>query len=199
MTPINVDGVQVIFEGIRRLRWEHQPTWRHQPATLGRPRPAEWMVGSIWPDKTTGARVRRQIENGQRTIVVIDGTTPIATVSREHVPTVPVGAVELDGPDEGIRTLSIPPLTWLSPADRARGEAFSASVSGITCSAFAPGSPVLVERDLIGTRKALRFVYRAGDISFGELRDSIREMYQPGPKAAGLHSLDRTIPDHRVA
>src|SRR5664279_5168193 len=185
MTIINVDGVQVIFEGIRRLRWEPQPAWAHPLASVGQTRPREWIVGSVWPNKSTQALVRRQIDHGQRTLVVFDGTLPIATVSRERAPKVPVGAVELDSPDDEKRTLFIPPLIWLSATDRARGEAFSARAKQFADEKLTHAStPLFIEQDLIGTREPLRFVYRLGAISIGELSDTIKQMYHSGSPVA---------------
>jgi len=187
MTIINVDGVQVIFEGIRRLRWEPQPAWAHPLASMGQTRPREWIVGSVWPTKNTQALVRRQIDHGQRTVVVFDGTIPIATVSRERAPKVPVGAVELDSLDEEKRTLFIPPLIWLSAADRARGEAFSVRAQQFADEKLAHvSSPLFIEQDLIGTREPLRFVYRAGAISIGELSDVINQMYRSESPVAAV-------------
>ena len=174
----DIDGALVIHEGTRRLRWAHLRAAAAPVAGGPHAPPVRRLVDWVWPDPTTQAQIRRQIEHGRRVVVVFDDTDPVVTVPAECVPTVPSGAVAREGPDRGTVSLSIPPFTWLSPTDRARGEAFSANAQsntgGIPHSAR---PPLLVEGALVGTEEPLRFVFQTRSMTIDVIRQVVRHLY----------------------
>jgi hypothetical protein len=157
---------------------------------------AGWIVGHVWPDKPTQSRIRRQIEHGQKTIVVLDDKPPTVVVPRSSLPRVPTGAVEHSGISGDMRTLSIPPLNWLIPRDRERGEAFACRAARIVDASPQDRLPSsLVEGDLIGTGEPLRFVYCTRPIAIDSLRDVITYLFESEPVNSYVNARGAP-PDH---
>ena len=177
MTMLNLDGVLVIYEGLKhRLRWEHQPGWIPALELSERPRPESRVLGHIWPNRTAAATIRREIGHGQKAVVVLDGQSPVIDLPRAMVPRIPVGAVDLTGSDGDRASLCVQPLTWLAPKDRARGEAFASGAEDLFDEQHPPSSPH-VEDDLIGTREPLRFVYYQRAMGIDTLRETIARVF----------------------
>ena len=177
MTMLNLDGVLVIYGGLKhRLRWEHQPGWIPALELIERPRPDGRVLGHIWPDRTVQTMIRREIGHGQKAVVVLDGQSPIIDLPRASVPRIPAGAVDLTGSDSERARLCVPPLAWLGPKDRARGEAFASAAADLFDEPHPPSSPH-VEDDLIGTGESLRFVYYRRAMGIDTLRDVIGRVF----------------------
>ncbi len=176
---LNLDGVLVIYEGLKhRLRWEQQPGWFAALELTERPRLESRVLGHIWPDHSVQTMIRRAIDHGQKAVVVLDGQSPIIDLPRASVPRIPTGAIDLTGSDDDRASLCIPPLTWLGPKDRARGEAFGSGAEGLFDGQNTPSAPC-VEDDLIGTREPLRFVYDRRPLGIDTLRDVIARVFTP--------------------
>ena len=188
---INVNGVVIIDESTRRLRWDHQVAKTPPPHMV-----EQWIIRDLWPDKSTRARLRRQIEHGQPTLVLLDREAPVVVIPRENLPTVPIGAIVTDQDDELV-TLTVPLLNWLSPTGRDRGLAFATHARRIVAATARPLlPPLLVEDDLIGTNEPLRFAYRTGSIPIVNhlLFDAIDVLY--GTKApTRLHIAGENTPE----
>lgn len=188
MTMINLDGVRVVYEGVHRIRWVHAPGWGKLQEGKHLSRLSCTVVGHVWPEMAIQATLRRQIEHGQRTVVVVDGRAPIVELHGDRLPSIPVGAELVEAVKEGHKAIFIPPFTWLSPGSRRRGEAFVSRVSTVE------GRPAgqlrthqFVEEELIGTGEPLRFVYSERALYVSELRQLIRKLYdQPVPAAIPL-------------
>jgi len=205
MTMVKLDGVLVIYEGLKhRLRWEHQPGWIPALELIERPRPESRVLSHIWPTHTVQAKIRREIGHGQKAVVVLDGQPPWIELPRAMVPRIPEGAVDVTGSDGDRASLSVQPLTWLAPKDRARGEAF-ASVAGDLFDETHPPSSPHVEDELIGTREPLRFVYYRRAMGIDTLRDVIARVFtaqhsaQVVPIGHGLRPLPARTPARKVA
>jgi hypothetical protein len=180
MTMINIDDVSVVYEGAHRLTWTRQSSWINPAPFLEHTPPAGGLIGSLWPDKGAQRHICRQIDQGRRTVVIFDGRPPIARISRKGLRHVPAGAVEIDGVDQDVSTLFIPPLNWLSAEHSARGAAFSARVRQvIDRSPRAASSSAIVEDHLIGTQEPLRFIFRQGATTISELRAIFDRLYKP--------------------
>ena len=179
MTMLNLDGVLVIYEGLKhRLRWEHQPGWIPALELIERPRPESRVLGHIWPNRAVQTMIRREIGHGQKTVVVLDGQSPIIDLPRAMVPRIPTGAIELTGSNDDRASLCVQPLIWLAPKDRARGEAFATGAEDLFDEPHPPSSPQ-VEDDLIGTSEPLRFVYYRRPMGIDTLRDVIARVFTP--------------------
>lgn len=156
---ILVNGVLIIDEGARRLRWQVGPTRNSHPRMV-----EEWNAGEVI-GKTASDVIRRQIEHGQRTLVVLK-QDDCDVVSPN--PTALTGGQRPGRPtatDQEPFKARLQPLSWLNPAHRSRGLAFAAECRRLTTKTarcFLP--PLLVEDELIGTGEPLRFVYRTGSI-----------------------------------
>ena len=205
MTMLNLDGVLVIFEGLKhRLRWEHHPGWLPAIEVIERPRPESRVLGHIWPDRTAAGSLRREIGHGQQAVVVLDGQSPVIDLPRTMVPRIPMGAVEVSGCNADRASLRVQPLAWLASRDRARGEAFASGVEELFDEQHPPSSPH-VEDDLIGTREPLRFVYHRRAMGIDTLRDVIARVFTAQqsahmlPIGHGHHALLVPTPSRRVA
>jgi hypothetical protein len=175
---LNIDGAFVIYEGLRRLRWSYPAG--SILATPGQSRSPQLrrIVDQVWPDRSTQTHIRRQIEHGQKVVVIIDRSDPIVVVPADCLPRVPFGSTVAEGPDNASVALSIPPFTWLSAADRARGEVFSAHAQSTTARLAGPAQPqLLVEGALVGTREPLRFVFESRSMTIDILRQVIHHLY----------------------
>ena len=181
---LNLDGVLVIFEGLKhRLRWEHQPGWIPALELIERPRPESRVLGHIWPNRAVKATIRRD-RHGQKAVVIHDDHSPDRSALNQ-VPRIPTGAIELTGSDDDRASLCVQPLTWLAPKDRARGEAFASGAEDLFDEQHSPSSPH-VEDDLIGTREPLRFVYYRRPLGIDTLRDVIARVFTPQQSAQVL-------------
>ena len=109
MTVLNIDNALVIFEGINRLQWLRQD-WFIQERSDGGIATNERTLSHIWPDRDTGARIRRRIDQHQRVVVVLEDLLPVITLARHLVPRIPDGAAELDQSDSTTCLLTIPPF-----------------------------------------------------------------------------------------
>ena len=177
MTMLNLDGVLVIYEGLKhRLRWEHQPGWIPALELTERPTPEGRVLGHIWPSRAIQATIRREIGHGQKAVVVLDGQSPVIDLPRAMVPRIPVGATEVTGCDGERATLCVQPLSWLAPKDRARGVAFASGAANLLNEPQPPSSPH-VEDDLIGSREPLRFVFYPRPMGIDTLRDVIARVF----------------------
>lgn len=194
MTMLNLDGVLVIFEGLtHRLRWDQQPGWLPALEVIERPRPECRVLGHIWPDRTAAATLRREIGHGQKTVVILDGQSPVIDLPRSMVPRIPVGAIDVSAGGGDRASLCVQPLTWLAPRDRARGESFAAGAEELFAEQHPPSSPH-VEDDLIGTREPLRFVYYRRAMGIDTLRDVIARVF--AAQHAAQHSAHVLPIDH---
>ncbi|HYN71182.1 MAG TPA: hypothetical protein VES60_01680 [Nakamurella sp.] len=207
MTMLNLDGVLVIYEGLKhRLRWEHQPGWIPALELIERPRPESRVLGHIWPNRTAAAMIRREIGHGQKAVVVLDGQSPVIDLPRAVVPRIPMGAIDLTESDGARASLCVQPLTWLAPKDRARGEAFASGAEDLFDEPHPPSSPH-VEDDLIGTREPLRFVYYRRALGIDTLRDVIARVFSAQHSAQvlpighghGVRPLPVRTPARKVA
>ena len=177
MTMLNLDGVLVIFEGLKhRLRWEHHPGWLPALEVIERSRPECRVLGHIWPDRTAAATLRREIGHGQKAVVVLDGQSPVIDLPRTMVPRIPMGATDVSRCNGDRASLHVQPLSWLASRDRARGEAFACGAEELFDERDPFPSPQ-VEDDLIGTRESLRFVYHRRAMGIDTLRDVIARVF----------------------
>jgi hypothetical protein len=177
---ISIDGILIIFEGIHRLRWKPQHAWSPPMAPIVPERPTSRVIGHVWPDQDSRRRIQRQIEHGQRVVVVLDEKPPIITLPSENVPRVPAGSVLSEEPRHGVCSLLIPPLTWLRPPERGRGEAFVGQASMIASGTSRDSLPrLLVEDSLVGTAKPLRFVFQTRPLAIDVLRNTMSWLYEP--------------------
>lgn len=187
MTTLHIDGVQVVFEGLARLRWVAGP-WRlaagdgDAAGAVGRTGCPAPVLDHVWPRRHEIAYHRREIDHGQRTVVVVDDREPVVTLPLDRAPSIPFGAVDLGGAGAGARRLSVPRFTWLRERERARGESFLAGVLAGPRVADRPGDcPVVVEGPLVGTPEPLRFVFAAGALSLARLSLTIEQLFRPRP------------------
>lgn len=187
MTTLHIDGVQVVFEGLARLRWAPGP-WRLGAATAaaggsaaGTICPAA-VLDHVWPRRDEIAHHRRRIDHGHRTVVVVDDREPVVTLPLERVPWLPFGAVDLGGAGAGARRLAVPRFSWLRERERARGERFLTGVATGPRVADRTGDcPVVIEGSLVGTPEPLRFVFATGELSLARLRLTIEQLFRPEP------------------
>ena len=178
MTVLNVDGALVVFEGIHRLQW-HNPDWFNESSTDGESVSDGRILSHIWPDRETGARIRRSIDQHQRVVVVLEERLPIITLARHRVRRIPDGAIELAGSDSTEYHLAIPPFTWLTEKHRRRGEEFTTNSGHIGTPPTGGALPdLLVEDSLIGTHEPVRFIHALAPLSFGVLRAAIDRLYR---------------------
>lgn len=177
---ISIDGILIIFEGIHRLRWIPLHVWSPPLGSTVQPRSTGRVFGHIWPDHDNRRRIQRQIEHGQRVVVVFDEQPPIVTLPSEMVPRVPEGSIKSEGSDHGLCSLFIPPLNWLRSADRGRGEAFVGQAGMIASGNSRDSLPrLLVEDSLVGTAEPLRFVYQTRTLTIDVLRNALSWLYAP--------------------
>jgi hypothetical protein len=188
MTTINLDGVDVVFEGAHRLRWSRVPAWADLHDDGDAQGPLGKLIGHVWPDRHRQPWMRRQIEHGRRTIIVLDGTAPLLSLPRGSVPAAPVGA-EILSEDDEYRSMTIALLNWLGVHHRTRGFAFLADAMEKAKGTSLP----LIEDDLVGTLEPLRFVF-AGVLALGELRDLISRLYLSAAPATHLSSTSIKAP-----
>jgi hypothetical protein len=175
---LDIDGALVIHEGPRRLRWNHQPGGRASVLAGQNGPPLRRIVDQVWPDPTTQGHIRRQIEHGQKVVVIFDAADPVVTIPAECLPTVPAGAVVRSKSDCGTVDLAVPLFTWLSPADRARGEAFAVHVRSMARRLpVTARPPLLVEGSLVGTGIPLRFVFESRAMTIDLIRQVIAHLY----------------------
>lgn len=180
MTMLHIDGVQVIFEGVSRLRWA-AGSWRLHGAGA----PAA-VLDHVWPRRDEIARLRRQIEQGQRTVVVVDGREPVVTLPAQRAPHIPFGAVDLGGAGPAARRLSIPRFSWLRERDRRRGQDFLARITDQRLPTGRHGEgAIVIERGLLGTPEPLRFLFAGREPSLGQLQLTIEHLFRPRPPLAG--------------
>lgn len=196
MTTLHIDGVQVVFEGVARLRWAAGP-WRLAAAAgaiggTGCPAP---VLDHVWPRRAEIAHQRRRIDHGHRTVVVVDEREPVVTLPVDRVPRLPFGAVDLGGGGAGARRLAVPRFTWLRERERARGETFLAGVlAGPRIADRTGACPVVIEGSLVGTPEPLRFVFTAGELSLARLRVTLEQLFRPQPPVAARPPVG---PPHR--
>jgi hypothetical protein len=181
MTTLFIDGVLVVFEGVARLHWT-VGSWRlsgcyqaHSDENFRQQPVLEY----VWPRRHEQAYICRQIEHGQKTVVVVDGRRPVVTLPSPRAPHIPFGAVDVGGARTGERRLLIPRFTWLRDRDRSRGDAFLDRITARRLSTSRCGEcAVVIERALVGSREPLRFVYCDGDMSLGRLQLTIDHMFR---------------------
>ncbi len=176
MTTLLIDGVHVIFEGLPRLRWAAGP-WRLHGAGA----PAA-VLDHVWPRRDELVHVRRQIDHGQRTVVVVDDRVSVVTLPLGRAPFVPFGALDVGGAGAGERRLSIPRFGWLRDRERTRGENFLARIADqqLPTGRYGEGA-IVIERGLLGTGEPLRFVFAGYEMSLGQLQLTIEHMFRPQP------------------
>ena len=199
MTVLNVDGALVIFEGIHRLQWRHRE-WFHRSSADGESVSFERTLSHLWPDRETGARIRRSIDQHQRVVVVLEEKLPVITLARHRVHRIPDGAFELAGSNSTEYLLAIPPFTWLAEKHRRRGEEFTANSKQFGTPSPGGALPdLLVEDSLIGTHEPVRFIYALAPLSFGVLRAAIDRLYRIDVATHEVTELAVTHPDHSPA
>ena len=176
MCTTTVDGVLVVHEGARRLRWAHE--------LEGSPAPIDvrgWQIAGLWPDETARAAIRARLDRGQPVLVVLDDEPPSAEFPVEFVPRVPDGVVLVEEDrDAGMVTLGLPVLDWLEPNERARGLAFAAEAREIlarTPRFLRP--PLILEEQAIVARRPLVFAHpaRTGGMARSMLADVVRHAF----------------------
>jgi hypothetical protein len=169
----------VVFEGLARLRWAAGP-WRLHGAGAGAA-----VLDHVWPRRGEQAHLRRQIDHGQRTVVVIDDGEPVVTLPLPRAPHIPFGAVDVGGAGVDARRLSIPRFSWLRDRDRTRGEGFLSRVADQQLPTGRHGEgAIVIERSLLGTAEPLRFVFAEREMSLGQLQLTIEHMFRPQPPLA---------------
>ena len=110
--------------------------------------------------------------------MIFDAADPVVTIPAECLPTVPAGAVVRTKSDCGTVELAVPLFTWLSPADRARGDAFAVHVQSMARRLPATARPpLLVEGSLVGTGVPLRFVFESRAMTIDLIRQVIAHLY----------------------
>ena len=127
MTTLFVDGVHIAFEGVARLRWAAGPWMLNETASH------QAVLESVWPGRDLQVYLRRQIEHGQKTLVIVDDREPILRLPLQRAPRVPFGVVDVGGDCRGERCLLIPPFNWLRDRDRFGGNPFSITSGAIAC------------------------------------------------------------------
>jgi hypothetical protein len=193
-TMISIDGIFIIFEGIHRLRWKPHHEWSLPTASTVPTRPHSRVIEHVWPDQDSRRRIQRQIEHGQRVVVVFDEKPPKITLASEQVPRVPAGSVLSEEPQDGVCSLFIPPLNWLRPAERGRGEAFVGQSSMIVSGTSHDSLPrLLVEDSLVGTAQPLRFVYQTRPLTIDVLRNTMSRLYTPAPPGRSAVPRERLV------
>ncbi len=192
MTVFDIDGAHVIFEGLARLHWVPGP-WRLQNPGAGDGARAA-VLSHVWPRREELAGLRRQIEHGRRTVVVIDGREPVLTLTRSRVPHVPFGAVDVGGAPADSCRLSIPRFNWLGDRNRMRGVDFLSRVTGRQLPVGRYGEcAIVIERGLLGTPEPLRFVFVEREMALGQLQLTIAHMFSTPPLAARPDAGGRTV------
>ncbi len=157
MCTLIINGVLIIREGARRLRWHHEI--HHQPPPQ---RAEQWIIGDIWPDATASAQVHQRLRNSEPILVVFDHEPPQVTLPVENIPRIPRGAT-VHHADDNIITVSIPTLDWLRKPERDRGQAFAATAQATiagTPRTLLP--PLLTEHWNSPQPNALRFAHTTG-------------------------------------
>lgn len=174
-----IDGTWVINEDDRRLRWEHERQGHPSPRLI-----EQWVIGDLWPSRATRAYIRRQLDLGQRALIILQQEEFSVVLPREHVPSVPIGVTVTDDDPEGdLLTMTVPALNWLTHSLRARGLTFIRQARQIaegTPSAFLP--PLLIENELIGSKESVRFAYQTGSthsLRLPFVMDTISAIFAP--------------------
>lgn len=116
-----IDGVLVVREGLRRLRWRHEIDHEPPPGD-----PDGWQIADLWPNADARREIRRRRADRAPILVVFESDPAVATLPVENVPAIPCGAVVHDA-DDNLVTISVPMLDWLDKPDRERGREFAAA------------------------------------------------------------------------
>ena len=176
MCTTTVDGVLVVHEGARRLRWAHELEGSPAPINV-----REWQIASLWPDQHTRAAIQARLDRGQPVLVILDDEPPLVEFPAEFVPRVPDGVVLADEDrDAGMVTLGLPVLDWLPPTERARGLAFAEEARSIlarTSRFLRP--PLILEEQAIVARQPLVFAHpaRTDGVPRSMLADIVRHAF----------------------
>lgn len=159
MCTTTVNGVLVVHEGARRLRWAHELEGSPAPINV-----REWQLASLWPDQDARAAIQARLDRGEPVLVILDDEPPLVEFPAEFVPRIPDGVVLADeNLDTGMVTLGLPVLDWLPPAERTRGLAFTEEARrfvGRTPRFLRP--PLILEEQAIVARQPLVFAHPAG-------------------------------------
>jgi hypothetical protein len=176
MTTLFVDGVHIVFEGVARLRWAAGPWMLNETASH------QAVLESVWPGRDLQVYLRRQIEHGQKTLVIVDDREPILRLPLQRAPRVPFGVVDLGGDRWGERCLLIPRFNWLSDRDRLRGESFLDHFKSHRLrSGRRAECDVGIERGLVGTREPVRFVFVEQEMSLRQIQRTIENIFRSDP------------------
>jgi hypothetical protein len=162
MCTSTVNGVLVVHEGVRRLRWAHELEGSPPPLHA-----RHWQIAGLWPDGESYRRIRARLDRGGPVLVILDREPPEVELPVEHVGCVPQGVVTEMDREAGVVTLEVPVLDWLDPDERARGRAFAEEVRRMldhTPKFLLP--PLIVEATGAGDG-ALTFAYRTGSGGLG--------------------------------
>ena len=176
MCTTTVDGVLVVHEGARRLRWAHELEGSPAPVNV-----REWQVAGLWPDQGTRTAIQARLDRGQPVLVILDDEPPLVEFPAEFVPRVPDGVVLADEDrGAGMVTLGLPVLDWLPPTERARGLAFAEEARNIldrTSRFLRP--PLILEEQAILARRPLVFAHpaRTGGMARSMLADVVRHAF----------------------
>lgn len=176
MCTTTVDGVLVVHEGARRLRWTHELEGSPAPINV-----REWTVAGLWPDQHTHAAIRTRLDRGEPVLVILDDEPPLVEFPAEFVPRIPDGVVLADEDrDAAMVTLALPVLDWLPSPERARGLAFAEEARGIldrTSRFLRP--PLILEEQAIVARQTLVFAHpaRTGGMARSMLADVVRHAF----------------------
>lgn len=192
MCTTAMDGVLIVHEGARRLRWAHELEGSPPPLHAH-----QWQIGALWPDDDARRHIRERLDRGEPVLVILDPESPRVELPVEHVPHIPAGVVAEEDLADGVVTLEVPVLDWLEPAERARGLAFAADVRRTlekTPRFLLP--PVIVESASIGSGAPLVFAHPTGP---GTLRSSVLtevvRSFTDGSGAHGHPAVEPSAPD----
>lgn len=194
MCTTTVDGVLVVHEGARRLRWAHEMEGSPAPINV-----REWTIAGLWPDRDTQAAIRTRLDRGEPVLVVLDDEPPLVEFPCEFVPRVPDGVLLADEDrDAGMVTLGLPVLDWLSPTERARGLTFADEARRLldrTPRFLRP--PMILEEQAIAARQPLVFAHRARSHGMARslLPDVVRHAF--GRAADGSAAAIEQLPSQR--
>ena len=181
-----INGVLVVREGARRLRWRHEV--RREPSPR---QPDDWVIGDLWPDGEARNDLARRLAEGGPILVVLDRESPVVTLPIENIPIIPAGAV-VDESDGDMITVSVPALDWLNKRYRDRGKVFAARASAImsrTPRSLLP--PFLTEPQVSPHRDPVQFVHATGAGHQGPLRDIVDRLFDGRERPLPRQSDDR--------
>ncbi|MCU1612682.1 MAG: hypothetical protein JWO98_222 [Frankiales bacterium] len=170
------DDALIIFEGPRRLQWQH----------VG----SAWRLTGLWPTAPDRLLVDRYVDAGRPILVVLDREPSVVIAFVEEVPEVPDGII-VRGCDNGLIDLEVPMLDWLPGPLRSRGAALArqAALAERATPLYAL-PPLLV--DMAPPGSPVRFAVRTGTCAVSTdrlLHSVVRDLFDKGPRDPAAGSM----------